>query len=186
MTHCALLLLLWCTVFCVPSHALNVTDLCKQHECSIGCAVPMSSPTDVSVTTQHTVLNGSFTYLSNCTFDAEAEPSAQTSGEIRLAVAIFNMTRDVCNGGWCWMRVRFDPLHPVDAFRLDGHYDFEDSNLILYPNLAFLFPAHAERVQYYIDFETCIVNPLTPHKNHCLDDDDGKKSLSAPLKRRRV
>jgi hypothetical protein len=163
-----LLAVLTCAQACTGPKCMesNMTDLCRERECSILSSVDMDLPVSFGTNTQHTLLSNSFVYYANFTFRS---PSAkwQTTTTLHLDIVLHDVLADPCVDDTCWMRVRPVTDYPFVSQSLWGYYDYTNGTLSLYPNFGFVYDVHTDPTEYSVAFETCVIDS---DSNHCSED----------------
>jgi hypothetical protein len=152
-------------------------DFCKQHECfgktDINTSIPLAAIPTESV--EHKLVDGVFVYYTYISFTVDATNETSLN-KLTQVIKISGLFKEPCGNRWCFMGVIFKSSYPID-WRTEGYYIYQGLVLSFHPTLYFNHPAHNVSTVYTLAFMTCILDPLKPNVNPCLDQPGGMMNL---------
>jgi len=110
----------------------------------------------------------------------KSENASTNTISLAISIALPKGTSDPCDRDLCWVRMRVDSKYDF-PFQLGGNYDIVDDVLVLYPALAFDYPAHKEQLKYRVALDSCVLDHDHPDHNPCVIGSYGKLPMGAVL-----
>ena len=142
-------------------------EVCKApHNCQVESKHSTEASAMVVTLSRPDTLNSTFTYTVNFTFTVDpSEKELMTN--LGIVHTLRNITYDICGNRMCWVHLVIDSTYDVD-FDFGGSYDYTDQVLAITLGAVALYPVHTDPTTYTLGLILCIVDPLHPAHNFCL------------------